>query len=179
MTDVDVHSLEGASDGHASWAIPVSSRPHLASLPPSFHPAIRTSRVGDFPRRHLSEDLIHHQPSTRPQATTSRGWLTVAATISIAYLVFLSQSGPWGRVLAKSLDCPDRVSSHQSASGNVGFGNFLSLIRNIQACGWCTRPVRAASRSHPGRPRAIVGSRSSGVPGRPGPGTGGSSQKVC
>lgn len=162
---------------------PSPSRPVPISL--SLHPAIKTCHVGDFPRRHLSEDLIHHQPSTRPPSSDIPAGLTVAATISIAYLVFSSLSAsldPMG--VCRGPDCPEvrlQVPVTKSASGNVGFGDLFSLIRNTRACGARTRGQWAHSSraTHPGRPRAIVGSRSSGVPGRPGPGTGGSSQKVC
>lgn len=137
-------------------------------------PPIKTCHVGDFPRRHLSEDLIRHQPPTRPQARASRAGLTLAATISIAYLVFFVSPL---RVSCCMGVCGAECPVTKSASGNVGLGDHFSLIRNIphvhaERKSW-------ASGTHPGRPREIVGSRSSGVPGRPGPGTGGSSQKVC
>lgn len=119
-------------------------------------------------------------PRRGPQAATPRGhgW-TFAATISIPYLVFSSLSTLPGRVAGP--DCPDCISSHQSASGNVGWGTlFQPHQKHPRLC--VVHATRVGARSlqrqghTPGRPRAIVGSRSSGAPGRPGPGTGGSSQ---
>lgn len=59
-----------------------------------------------------------------------------------------------------------------------GFWGLFSLIRNIprRTRPSSTQQLPAPSREPPGLPRAIVANRSSGVPGRPGPGTGGSSQ---
>lgn len=171
MADLDARSLESASDSRAAWTIPVSSRPYPSlSSSPSLHPASKTCHVGDFPRQQLSEDLIHHRPSTRAQARhPGQGW-TVIATISIAYLDFFFFS------VSRTWECAFLTAqTAQTASGNVGVGggDLFSLISKQSRV--VARKPGLCSRADPGQPRTIVGSRSSGVPGRPG----GSSQKFC
>lgn len=123
------------SDGRVSWAIPVSSRPHLSPLtsPPSLHPAIKTSHVGDIPRRHLSEDPIHHQPSTRPRGTEQAHNIPGRADEysndqhSLSCF-FLSHSLDRVAVLPSRdcQDCPDCISSHQFCVRKCGLGYTFS-----------------------------------------------------
>lgn len=161
-----------------SRPVPISP-PSLLSHPS--HPAIKTCHVGDFPRRHLSEDLIHHQPSTgAPSSDTPGGRADVCSNDQHTLSCFsLSQCRPRDVLRALAAQTAYPVTSlRQEMWAGV---HFFSLIRNIHASVWCNaNPVGARSlqrQGHtPGRPRAIVGSRSSGAPGRPGPGTGGSSQ---
>lgn len=178
--------------GAASWAYPrlvpaVSLQNQCLSSLPSIPPPARRAMSGVS----LDGSCLKISSITNPQPGVQarhpgQGW-TVIATISIAYLVFLSSqsSRAWERAVLTAQTAYPARASHEPASGNVGLGlrTYSASSANNPAKSHADRQTGQAGPSgagaHPGRPRAIVGSRSSGVPGRPGPGTGGSSQKVC
>lgn len=162
MTDSRARTTRGASDGRVSWAIPVSSRSHLCPSLSSVHPSIPPSRRAmsgislDGTCLKISS-VINPRPG--PQAATSRAGLTVAATISIAYLVF-SLSLP---VSTKCACAGPRLPRSQtagpvtdSASGNVGSGDLFSLIRNIHACGARTGCKQPGPHTPGGQERSSV-----------------------
>lgn len=122
---------------------PSPSRPvpiSLTSLLYPSHPAIKTCHVGDFPRRHLSEDLIHHQPSTgAPSSDTPGARLDVCSNDQHTLSCFFPLSLPSQDVLrALAAQTAHPVTSlRQEMWAGV---HFFSLIRNNHASVWCTQP---------------------------------------
>jgi len=158
---------------------PVSSRPRL-------HPSIPQARRAmsgislDGSCLKISA-IINPQPG--PSARHPGQGRTVIATISIAYLVFPSPSqclahGRVQSVLTAQTDLHIQspvVCVRKCGFGGWGKGTLFSLISKQYP--HMLHVNRACAVRAPGQPRTIVGSRSSGAPGRPGPGTGDSSQK--
>lgn len=116
-----------------SRPVPISHLSPLTSRP-SLHPAIKTSHVGDFPRRHLSEDPIHHQPSTRPRGTGQAHNIPGRTddcsndqhSLSCFFLpLTVSTVWPCYQVVT-ARDCPDCISSHQFCVRKCGLGYTFS-----------------------------------------------------